>query len=121
MAGRAVSDAWQVMSTVQQTAPAMPRNSAQALLRALASMPLEAISEAIHKDDSVACRVRSGDARLTVQELGALIDACGQKLVSKDAVCIRREKYESMSHLFAAAMSDEATVRRLIWDEEKAG
>lgn len=105
------------MAALQRDTSATARNSSQVVLQALARMPLEDISNAISKDESVACRVRSGEARLTVVELCALLDAAGKKVVDSSAVCIRKEKYESMSQLFAAAMSDEATVRRLIWDE----
>jgi len=95
------------------------RKSSQVLLGALARMPLEAISRAIAKDDSTSSRVRSGDARLTLGELCDLIDAAEMKLVSRDRVCVDRKKYEALATIAAAAMSDEESVNKLVWDGEQ--
>jgi len=82
-------------------------------------MSLESISSAIAKDDSTASRVRSGEARLTVGELCDLVDAAGLKLVASDRVCVDRRKYEALATLAAAAMSDEDTVNKLVWEGEQ--
>lgn len=94
------------------------RKSSQSLLRALARMPLEAISSALGKDESVASRVRSGEARVTVGEFCELVDAAGLKLVGADKHCVDRAKWEAISTIAAAAMSDKESVRRLVWEEE---
>lgn len=86
-------------------------------MSALARMPLDSIAEAIGKDESVASRVRSGEARLTVAEMCALIASAGLKVVSVDQVCVKRDKLGAMTTLLAAAFSDEMTTQRLVWDD----
>lgn len=107
------------MPTASDSAPAIARKSSQALLRELARMPLESISRALSKDDSTASRVRSGEARITVGEFCDLVDAAGLKLVSFDRVCVDRKKYEALATIAAAAMSDEDSVNKLVWDGEQ--
>lgn len=89
------------------------------LLPALAKLPLDTIAAAIGKDDSVACRVRSGDARLTLSEFCALIDAADMKVVGTSNVCVSRERYEMLAGIAAAAMADKEIVQRLVWEDEK--
>lgn len=109
----------EVMAESSQPAVSSARKSSQALLGALARMSLDAISKAIAKDDSTASRVRSGEARLTVGELCDLIEAADLKLVSRDRICVDRKKYEALATIAAAAMSDEASVKKLVWEGEQ--
>lgn len=107
------------MSGSSQPASATARNSSQALLQALARVPLDKLAAALAKDETTACRVRSGEARVTLAEVGALIDAADLKLVSRDRVCVDRKKYEALATIAAAAMSDEASVNKLVWEGEQ--
>lgn len=105
------------MSASSTVEAAASRKSSQTILGVLARMPLERIAEAIGKDESTACRVRSGEARLTVMELGSLLDAAAQKVVSIEQVCVRRDKLGAMATLLAAAFADEQTTHRLVWED----
>lgn len=107
------------MASSSDTPSATARNSSQSLLQALARLSLEAIGKAISKDETTACRVRSGEARVTLAEVGALIDAAELKLVSRDRVCVDRKKYEALATIAAAAMSDEESVNKLVWEGEQ--
>lgn len=42
----------------------------------------------------------------------------GIKVVASDRVCVDRAKFEAVLMLARAAMSDEDTVRKLVWEEE---
>jgi hypothetical protein len=79
-------------------------------------MPLDQLAQALSKDESTASRVRSGEARLTIGEFCELVDAAALKLVPTSKVCVDRAKYEALATLAAAAMSDKATVQRLVWE-----
>ena len=107
------------MAPVSAPTPATSRNSAPKVLAALAKLPLDTIAHAIGKDDSVACRVRSGDARLTLGEFCALLDAAGMKAVGANNVCVSRERYEMLAGIAAAAMADKEIVQRLVLEDEK--
>jgi hypothetical protein len=85
----------------------------------LAKVPLEEIARAIGKDDTAACKVRSGERAATIAELMKLIPLCGLKLVDKDKICVDRRAYESMTYIASKAMADQQSAQRLIWDEEQ--
>lgn len=107
------------MTASSTGAQAMARNASQSLLQAVAAQPLSVLADALGVDESVACRIRSGEARVTLHQVGALLDALQKKIVSRDQVCVSRSKYEAMATLLAAAMSDADTTRRLIWEESQ--
>lgn len=92
-------------------------NSAQGSLRtvaqALATMPLDQLAAAINKDDSTASRVRSGDAKVSMDDAVRLLHAAGLRVVPIDVVCVDRAKYEAVVTLATAAMADVETARRL--------
>ena len=48
----------------------------------------------------------------------ALLYRCGFKVVSNDYVCVKRDRYEAMATIAQAAMADEATARKLMWESE---
>jgi hypothetical protein len=95
-----------------------PHNWPQAVVSELAKAPLSVIAAALDKDDSTASRVRSGEARVTFNEALALLKAIGFKAVPRDAVCVRRDRYEVIAGLAQAAMADPQFSRRLIWEDE---
>lgn len=97
---------------------AMSPKSAQVLMRSLARLPLDVLAQALSKDESTASRVRSGEARVTVGEFCDLLDAAGLKVVSREKVCVDKQKYEALATLAVAAMSDKQTIQRLVWEDE---
>ena len=84
---------------------------------ALAGTSLEVLAQAIGKDDSQVCKIRSGELGAKVRDVVKLLHAAGLKVVPTDRVCVKREKYEAMVTIAAAAMADPATARRLTYDE----
>lgn len=107
------------MNASSDTPAPITRKSSQVLLASLARMSLDTISKAIAKDDSTSSRVRSGEARVTLGEFCDLVDAAEMKLVDRDRVCVHRKKYEALVTIAAAAMSDETSVHKLVWDGEQ--
>lgn len=94
-------------------------NPVAILATRLSKLSLEEIARALGKDDTAACKVRSGERACSVTDLAKLIPLCGLKLVDRDKVCVDRRAYESMTYIASKAMADQATSQRLIWDEEQ--
>lgn len=94
------------------------QGSLRMVAQALASTPLEALADAIGKDDSTASRVRSEEARVSISDAVRLLCAAGLKVVAADKVCVDRARYEAMVTIASAAMADQQTARRLTWDED---
>lgn len=92
-------------------------NAAQLVLRRLASAPLKVLAEALDRDDTAVCRIRSGEQRVTFHEALELINALDCKVVDKNAMCVRRERYEALAEIAQGAMSDPVTSRRLIFED----
>lgn len=86
--------------------------------RSMSATSLEALADAIGKDDSTASRVRSEEARVSISDAVRLICAAGLKVVSAEKVCVDRALYEAMATIASAAMADQQVARRLTWDEE---
>lgn len=94
------------------------RKTLQAILRRLARMPLAEIASAIEKDESTASRLRSGEAKLTVEEFAKLLAAIGCKVVDQQKKCVDPEIFESLVHINMRAMRNEQTVRALLTDDD---
>lgn len=90
------------------------RKSAQAVMHGLARQPLSVLAEAAGVDESVASRMRSGEARATLAQYCALLDAAGLRVVPSDRACIDRERLDAITKLLAAALQDPATVKKLV-------
>jgi hypothetical protein len=112
------------MAAVFASQEATPRNitpilgNPVALLASrLSKLPLEDIARALGKDDTAACKIRSGERACTVGELAKLIPLCGLKLVDRDKVCVDRQAYESMTYIATKAMSNQSMAQQLVWDE----
>ena len=93
------------------------QSSLQAVASALSSTSLDVLAKAVGKDDTVVCKIRSGESGAKVPDLVKLLHAAGLKVVPADRVCVQREKYEAIVTIASAAMADPATARRLTWDE----
>ena len=81
-------------------------------------MSVAELGAAIEKDESTASRVRSGEAKLTLEEFSKLLTAIGCKLVDKDKVCVDPQVFESVVHINMRAMRNEQTVRALLTDDD---
>lgn len=68
--------------------------AAQFLLRRLNRLPLAIVAGALGRDESTACRIRSGERGCNAEEFCALLDVSGLKLVDKGKVCVDRETHE---------------------------
>lgn len=84
----------------------------------MAKLPLEAIAKAIGKDDTEACKVRSGERKCSVVEFCNLIDLSGLKLVDKSKHCVDRETFDFMRRITARAMADEQSAQKLVWEDD---
>jgi hypothetical protein len=111
------------MQPVSPPTGSTPSNSLQAGLRAVAaalsSTPLEVLGAAIGRDDTVACRVRSEEAKVTVSDALRLIYAAGYKTVPAGKVCVDRETYQALSTIATKAMAIPAMAHQLVWDEDQ--
>lgn len=100
----------------------MPPEEASRQLRMLSQRlskrSLSDLCVALNKDDSTVSRIRSGESKLAIEEFTKLLNFLGLKLVDKDRVCVARATYESLAHIASKAMRDEATARKLMWDED---
>lgn len=96
---------------------ATPRKWTQFVLQRLAKAPLQGLAEALDKDDSQVCRIRSGEQRVTFSEALRLIEALGCKVVDIDARCVNRERYEALATIAQAAMACPDTARRLMFED----
>ena len=109
------------MSPVSVPHATTQSNALQVGLRAveiaLAATNLDVLAAAIGKDDSTACRVRSGETKVCISDAIRLMYAAGYKAVPQGKVCVDRGRYEAMVTMASAAMADEQTMRRLTWDE----
>lgn len=84
----------------------------------LSKLSLEHIARALGKDDTAACKVRSGERACSVTDLAKLIDAAGLKLVDKSRVCVKVEEYNFMRRLTARALTNERIAQELTFDED---
>lgn len=99
---------------------ASPRNGAQLLTTRLLGVALDKISKALgDKDDSTACRVRSGEQRCTLAEFCKLVTLADLKIVDVSKVCVDRQAYDSLTYIAQKAMADKDTAKKLIWDEDQ--
>ena len=96
----------------------LSRKTLQALVRRCARMSVAELGAAIEKDESTASRVRSGEAKLTLEEFAKLLTAIGCKVVDKSKVCVDPQVFESVVHINMRAMRNEQTVRALLTDDD---
>jgi hypothetical protein len=83
----------------------------------LAKLQLETIAQAIHKDDTAACKVRANERPCTLTEFCALIEAAGLKLVDKGRFCVKRDEFEFMRKMTARALANETVAQQLTFDD----
>lgn len=93
-------------------------NPAQLLSTRLTKIALSQIGDAIEKDETAACRIRSNERPCTLSEFCKLLELCHLKLVDRDRVCVDRQAYESMVYIAQKAMANQATAKSLIWEDD---
>lgn len=79
----------------------LPVNPLAALTTRLLKISLASIAQAIGKDESAACRIRSNERPCTLTEFCALVDLAGFKLVSKGKVCIDADELAMLRRNYA--------------------
>ena len=89
----------------------------RAVAGALSSTPLDVLAAAIGKDDTVACRVRSEEIKVTMSDALRLIYAAGYKAVPLSKICVDRDTYQALATIAGKAMADPEMSQRLVWDE----
>ena len=92
-------------------------NPRQALSTRLARLRLEDIGRVLGKDDTEACKVRSGDRRCSLVEWCAIIDLAGLKLVDKSRLCVKPDEFNFMRNMTARALANEQMARELTFED----
>jgi hypothetical protein len=80
----------------------LPVNALALLTTRLLKIPLQAIAEAIGKDESAACRIRSNERPCTLTEFCSLLELAGFKLVSRDKQCVPADELAMLRRVYAA-------------------
>ena len=88
------------------------------LSRAMARTSLDRLAQAIHKDESVASRIRSGQGNASLEDFVRLANAAGLRLVPADVKCVDGAMFDAVSLLAQRAMACPETVKRLLIAEE---
>lgn len=100
---------------------AEPTNKQLAVLnRALAKTGLERLAQAIHKDESVVSRIRSGQGNASLEDFVRLLNAAGLRLVPAETRCVDGDVFDAVSLLAARAMTCPETVKRLMNSEDES-
>ena len=86
--------------------------------KALTATGLDVLAQAICKDDTTACRVRSEEAKVTISDAVRLMHAAGLKPVPFGKVCVDRATYDALSAIATKAMANPDIARQLVWDDE---
>lgn len=110
------------MSTSSETDDASARKTLQGSLRsvaqALARASLETLAGAISKDETTLCKIRGGDAKVSIEDAVRVLDAAGLKVVPINKVCVDRETYLAVSTIATRAMALPDVARRLMLNGE---
>lgn len=93
-------------------------NLRQALTSRLLRIGGKALADAIHKDESTASRILSGERGCTIAEFCVLLELCELKLVARDKLCVNRDQFEFMRQTTARAIANEQVARALFEDPE---
>lgn len=74
-----------------------------------------AIATAMGTSESTVSRLKNDH----LESFARLLAHAGLKIVDCDAVCVKRERWQAMSTMAVAAMSDETIARKLVWEDEQ--
>lgn len=72
-----------------------------------------AVAEALGKSDSWVDKVRNGESGVLLQDMPALFDALGLKVVSVEKICVDRDVYQSLKTIAGAALE---APQKLEWE-----
>jgi hypothetical protein len=81
------------------------RNLVQTIATRLLKLPLSAIAETLHCDESAACRVRANERAVTLNGWLALMELLGYKLVSRDKQCVSADELRMLRRTYAQVHS----------------
>lgn len=98
--------------------PSTVRKAAHFLLKRLNRLPLATVAGALGKDESTACRVRSGERGCNAEEFCALLDVSGLKLVDKAKKCVDPRVFDFLLYEHEKSMGSGVFVRQLSNDDE---
>lgn len=98
--------------------PSNVRKAAHFLLRRLNRLPLGIVAGALGKEESAACRVRSGERGCNAEEFCALLDVSGLKLVDKGKRCVDPKVYDFLVYVHRKSMGSAVFIEQLSNDEE---
>lgn len=106
-------------ATVAPTPSNAPQAGLRAVVAALSAAPLGVLADAIAKDDSTVCRIRSEETKVTFSDAIRLLYAAGFKTVPIGKVCVDRETYHALTTIAQKAMAMPDVAQRLVWDEDQ--
>lgn len=102
------------MSELSDGANARARKAHSAVLQAMQDPGTQRnLAQVIGVSETTISRTKTEK----LEDVLMLLYHLGFKVVSQDKVCVERASYDAMVTMARAAMADDATVRRLTWDE----
>lgn len=87
------------------------------LRNAAESLSIKALAIETGIDASRLGKVLYQNGTLTLRDHGRLLVAIGKKVVSADAMCVKRKRLEAATTLMLAALHDEDSLERLLWED----
>jgi hypothetical protein len=87
------------------TATPVARNLAQVIATKLLKLPLAAIADTLHVDETAACRVRANERAVTLNGWLALVELLGYKIVSRDKQCVPADELRMLRRTYAQVHS----------------
>lgn len=94
------------------------RKASQVLLRRLNRLPLATVAGALDKEESAACRVRSGERGCNAEEFCALLDVSGLKIVDKSKRCVDPKVYDFLLYIHQKSMGSAVFAQQLSNDDD---
>jgi hypothetical protein len=95
------------------SATPIARNLAQVIATRLLKLPLAAIAETLHVDETAACRVRANERAVTLNGWLALMELVGYKIVPRDLQCVPGDELRMLRRTYA----DKHGLSELQWDD----
>ena len=107
------------MSAVSPQPTASARKLLQVILQRVAKVNLQAVADAIGRDESTACRIVSGESGVRLTVLYEFLKTLDLKIVDARRICIDADQYNALLFLAKKAMSAEQKIDTppLDWEE----
>jgi len=105
---------WVVMGELSATPIERSRKALAMVLQSMQDPGTQrSVAHVLGVSESTVSRIKNEK----LEDALALVYQLGFKVVESSRVCVDRSTYEAMATIARAAMSDEQTVRRLIWED----